>query len=80
MDKFIRVGRLGSKGKREGYLPMSQSQVWRLIADDPTFPRPSRLTERISVIRASELDAWLEERYRDRVVESKAEVSAAAAE
>lgn len=65
MNRHIRVTRLGSSPNRAGYLPFSQATAWRLIKNDPTFPRPFSLSARVSVVDAEAVDAWLESKRDD---------------
>jgi predicted DNA-binding transcriptional regulator AlpA len=60
VTRHIRVTRLGSRPNRIGYLPFSQSTAWRLIKNDPTFPKPFALSLRVSVVDADAVDAWLD--------------------
>lgn len=41
-------------------LSVSQSQVWRFVKTDGTFPRPFKLSPRITVWDEAAIDAWLE--------------------
>jgi len=36
--------------------------VWRRTKDDPTFPKPIKLSPRVTVWKLSELEAWIESR------------------
>ena len=38
---------------------ISRVQLWRIVRDDPTMPKPKRVTERIVVFDDDLLDAWL---------------------
>lgn len=40
-------------------LGISRSTFYRLLRDDPTFPKPHRFGSRITLFRSDDLDAWL---------------------
>jgi prophage regulatory protein len=37
----------------------SRAHVWNLVKNDPTFPRPARLSSNFTIWLESEVDAWL---------------------
>lgn len=44
------------------FLGCGVATVWRRTKDDPTFPRPIKLSERVTVWKLSEIEAWVESR------------------
>lgn len=44
------------------YLSIGRTTLWRLIANHPEngFPVPIKLSETITVLKRSELDAWMD--------------------
>jgi len=42
------------------YLGMGNSTVWRKAKTDPEFPKPIKLSERITVWRVADLEAYIE--------------------
>ncbi len=48
------------------YLACGVATVWRRTNDDPTFPKPIKLSERVTVWKFSELEAWVESRRLQR--------------
>lgn len=46
-------------------LGISKSTLWRLVRNDPDFPRPIRLGPRTTALRLSDLDAWVDRRAAD---------------
>lgn len=38
------------------------SSVWKLVNADPTFPKPIKLSPKVTVWRLTELEAWIESR------------------
>lgn len=43
-------------------LGISVASVWRFARTNPTFPRPRKLSERVTVFDEAELDAFVESR------------------
>ena len=41
------------------YLGCGVATVWRKMRDDPTFPKSIKLSERVTVWKLSELEAWI---------------------
>lgn len=44
------------------FLGCGVATVWRRTKDDPTFPKPIKLSERVTVWKLSELEAWVDSR------------------
>ena len=44
------------------FLKIDRSTLYRLAERDPTFPRKTKLSERICFYRKSDLEAWLKSR------------------
>lgn len=44
------------------FLGCGVATVWRRTNDDPTFPKPIKLSPRVTVWRVKELEAWIESR------------------
>lgn len=44
------------------FLGCGVATVWRRTKDDPTFPKPIKLSERVTVWKLSELKAWVDSR------------------
>lgn len=45
------------------------SSVWRHVKNDPSFPRPIKLTPRCTVFDADEVAAWFESRKAARTAQ-----------
>lgn len=43
-------------------LGISLPTLWRYIRNNPNFPRPSKLSDRVTVLDAGELDAFIASR------------------
>jgi prophage regulatory protein len=43
-------------------LGISLPTLWRYIRNNPSFPRPSKLSDRVTVFDAAELDAFIASR------------------
>ena len=41
------------------FLGCGVATVWRRTKDDPTFPKPIKLSERVTVWKLSELESWI---------------------
>lgn len=41
------------------YLGCGIATVWRKTKNDPTFPKPIKLSERVTVWKLSEIEAWI---------------------
>ena len=50
-------------------LGVSNSTLWRWARGDgpPSFPKPLKLSRRVTVWRLAELDAWLESQAEERL-------------
>jgi len=44
------------------HLGMGESTVWRKVKTDPDFPKPIKLSERVTAWRLADLDAYIERR------------------
>ncbi|MFZ2587543.1 MAG: AlpA family phage regulatory protein [Alphaproteobacteria bacterium] len=44
----------------------SKSKVWELAKSDPTFPKPSKISSRVTVWNAAEVRAWLDAKVGGR--------------
>ena len=42
------------------HLGMGESTVWRKAKTDPDFPKPIKLSERVTAWRVADLDAYIE--------------------
>lgn len=42
------------------FLGMGESTVWRKVKDEPGFPQPFKLSERVTVWRVADLEAYIE--------------------
>lgn len=54
-NKYLRPNAAANK------LGIGLSSLWLLIKNDPTFPRPIKLTPRTTVLSERELDAYVEQ-------------------
>jgi predicted DNA-binding transcriptional regulator AlpA len=43
------------------FIPLSSATLWRFV-NEGKFPRPIKLSERVTVWKVSEVKAWLEEK------------------
>ena len=50
------------------FLDCGVATVWRRVKDDPTFPKPIKLSERVTVWKLSELEAWVDSRRAQSTV------------
>ena len=50
-------------------LKLSRSSIYRLLANDPTFPKPYRLVGRVLAWRRDEIEAWANARTRVEWIE-----------
>lgn len=41
------------------YIGMSVPSFWRIVKDDPTFPRPFKLSANATAVMRTDLDQWL---------------------
>ena len=55
-EKLLRVKRVAA------YLDCGVATVWRRTNDDPTFPKPIKLSPRVTVWKLSELEDWISSR------------------
>lgn len=58
---FLRQSQIlpNRKTGAQGLLPVSPSTLWRMVADG-RFPKPVKLSERVTAWRAEEVNAWLQ--------------------
>lgn len=54
--KFLRVGGVAAK------LGIGVSSVWRLIHTEGNFPRPIKLSQRVTVWEETEIEAYMAEK------------------
>lgn len=52
------TGFLRERQLRPHILPVAHSTLWRMVADG-RFPKPIKLSERVTVWRAEEVAAWV---------------------
>ncbi|ACR01396.1 helix-turn-helix transcriptional regulator [Thauera aminoaromatica] len=50
------------------FLGCGVATVWRRTKDDPTFPKPIKLSERVTVWKLSEIEAWVDSRRMQSTV------------
>jgi predicted DNA-binding transcriptional regulator AlpA len=63
-QRIIRISELATTSKKSGKLPVSPATIWRWVREGK-FPKPFKLSESVTVWDASEIDAFIENRYRD---------------
>jgi predicted DNA-binding transcriptional regulator AlpA len=56
--RYYRVNQIGSTSKRQGLIGANPSTIWRWAADGK-FPKPIKLSEKVTVWDANEIDAWI---------------------
>lgn len=59
------VPRFARPSEAAAYCRFSKNTLWRLIANDPTFPRPLKAGQRVTLIDLNEVDAWLAKNRRE---------------
>jgi prophage regulatory protein len=57
---YVRVGHLTK------ILPVSQASIWRKVKNG-TFPKPIKLSDRITAWRMDDINAWLSKRHEEAV-------------
>jgi predicted DNA-binding transcriptional regulator AlpA len=45
--------------KAAEYIGVAISTLWKIAKEDPSFPRPFKLSSRCTLIYRAQLDAWL---------------------
>jgi len=65
------IDRILRKPAVEEILGISTSTLYRVLKNDPTFPRPILISERASGFRESELQAWIESKKSQEVKQPK---------
>lgn len=55
---MLRPGQVASKKGKPGLLPVSESTLWRWVQAGK-FPRPVKLSERVSAWKVGTVRAWL---------------------
>jgi len=55
---FIRAKKLAPE------LDVSEPTLWRWLKEDPTFPKPVKLSARVTAWKLSEIQAWLDAKVR----------------
>lgn len=58
---YFRVSQLASTKNKPGLLPVSAETIWRW-ARDGRFPKPIRLSNKVTVWDAQEVQAWQDQR------------------
>ena len=58
---FVREAQLVSTAKTIGMLPFSSATLWRYVRENK-FPRPFKLSERVTAWRLGDVRQWLNER------------------
>jgi prophage regulatory protein len=56
--RYYRINQIGSTPKRRGLLPVHPTTIWRGVKDGK-FPKPIKLSEKVTVWDANEIDAWI---------------------
>lgn len=51
---YIRVAKLAPE------LAVSVPTVWRWLKEDPTFPKPVKLSARVTAWRISDVESWIQ--------------------
>jgi predicted DNA-binding transcriptional regulator AlpA len=59
--KYIRVTKLAPE------LDVSVPTVWRWAKENPLFPKPVRLSARVTAWKVSEVQAWLDAKAKESV-------------
>ena len=59
MSDFQRDKRALRPAQVAAKLSVSLPTIWRYVRDNPVFPRPSKLSERVTVFDEAEVDAFL---------------------
>jgi predicted DNA-binding transcriptional regulator AlpA len=62
MSKIGRTKRALRPAQVVEKLGVSVPTVWRYARENPTFPRPSKLSPRVTVFGKAAVDAWLDGR------------------
>jgi len=63
-QRIIRLSELATTANKPGKLPVSPATIWRWVRDGK-FPKPFKLGESVTVWNASEIEAFIENRYRN---------------
>lgn len=58
---YYRISQLASTKDKPGLLPISAVTIWRW-ARDGSFPKPIRLSNKVTVWDAQEVQAWQDQR------------------
>jgi prophage regulatory protein len=58
MPNYIRLKQLATQPGKPGYLPFSESTIWRLVKGGG-FPQPIKLGTSITAWKCAEVDQWL---------------------
>lgn len=62
--RIIRLSELATTANKSGKLPVSPATIWRWVREGK-FPKPFKLGESVTVWDASEVEAFIENRYRN---------------
>ena len=54
IGQFIRAKNLAP------HLAVSEPTLWRWLKEDPTFPKPVKLSGRVTAWKISEIESWAE--------------------
>lgn len=61
-EALVRESFLASKGSRIGVVGVSKAQLWRMVKSG-AFPRPTKISEGVTVWRWGEVRQWLLSRF-----------------
>lgn len=61
---YFRISQLASTKTKSGLLPVTAVTIWRW-ARDGRFPKPIRLSNKVTVWSAEEVRAWQDQRKAD---------------
>ncbi len=61
-EALVRESFLASKGQRIGVVGVSKAQLWRMVKSG-AFPRPTKLSEGVTVWRWGDVRQWLLSRF-----------------
>ncbi|MFZ6848461.1 helix-turn-helix transcriptional regulator [Undibacterium sp. RuRC25W] len=63
-QRVIRISELATTANKPGKLPVSPATIWRWVREGK-FPKPFKLGDSVTVWSASEVDVFIESRYRN---------------
>jgi prophage regulatory protein len=61
---YIRIGGLATTKCKPGLMPFSPATIWRKTKEG-TFPKPVKLSERITAWHMDDIEQWLAARHKE---------------